>query len=34
MNSDFTLCLNVELVPHTVIELGSVNDCIVEAGVK
>jgi hypothetical protein len=34
MNSDITLRLNVASVPHTVVELDSVNDCIVEAGVK
>jgi hypothetical protein len=34
MNCNFTLDLNIESVPHTVIELGSVNDCIVEVGGK
>jgi hypothetical protein len=34
MNCNFTLRLNIESVPHIVVELGAVNDCIVEAGGK
>ena len=34
MNCNFTLRLNMEPVLHTVVELGSVSDCIAETDVK